>query len=99
VNTTVPEGATISGTWTAHPAADTAVTLTIQPGGSFTWQVTAKGQPRQFAGSSTFGAGVLTLVPEKMPPLVGHLTWADPTHMTFRLIGEGPESPGLSFAK
>jgi len=99
LNTTMPEGASLSGTWTAHPSDDTTVTLTMQPGGSFTWKVNAKGQPREFAGSSSFGAGVLTLVPDKMPPLVGRLSWADPDHMTFRVVGEGPESPGLSFAK
>ena len=62
----MPEGATLSGTWTAQPSADTSIALTIQPGGTFTWQVNAKGQPRQFSGTSTFGSGVLTLVPEKM---------------------------------
>src|SRR5206468_13118440 len=33
INTTVPEGATITGTWTAKPNADTSISLTIQPGG------------------------------------------------------------------
>src|SRR5262249_24202189 len=31
VNTTVPEGATISGIWTGEPNADTKISLTIQP--------------------------------------------------------------------
>jgi hypothetical protein len=95
----MPEGASLSGTWTAHPAADSTITLTIQPDGAFQWKVAGQGQDRQFAGTSTFGNGVLTLVPEDMPPLVGRLSWADPSHMTFRAVGDSPDSDGLSFSK
>jgi tetratricopeptide (TPR) repeat protein len=98
-NTAVPEGASISGTWTAEPNAETRVALTIQPGGAFNWQVTQKGQTRQFSGSSSFGGGLLTLVPEKTPPIVGRVSWTDRGHMTFRVVGDGPDAPGLSFAR
>ncbi len=64
-NTKVPEGATILGAWTAHPNADTSIAMTIEDGGKFHWKVDAKGQNRQFNGTSSFGGGILTLVPEK----------------------------------
>src|SRR5262249_11942345 len=99
VNTAVPEGATIAGTWAAQPSGDTSVTLTIQPGGAFRWEVVQKGQTRQFSGSSSFGGGVLTLVPETSQPIVGRGSWTDPSHMNFRVIGDSPDSPGLSFSK
>ncbi len=98
-NSVMPAGATIEGTWTAHPAPDSTVVLTIQPGGEFHWQFNANGQDRQFGGTATFGGGVLTLVPEKMPPMVGHLNWIDPSHMTFKVVGDPTDSPGLSFSK
>jgi hypothetical protein len=98
-NTAVPEGATISGNWTAQPNPDTRVALTIQPGGAFHWQVTVKGQTRDFSGTSNFGGGVLTLVPDKTPPIVGRVSWTDANHLTFRVIGDSPDAPGLSFAK
>jgi hypothetical protein len=97
--TAVPEGATISGTWTAEPSPDTKVALTIQPGGTFHWQVTVKGQTRQFTGTSNFGSGLLTLVPEKTPPIIGRVSWTDPDHMTFRVVGDNSGSAGLSFTK
>jgi len=97
--TTPPQGAAITGTWTAQPAADTAIALTIQPGGDFTWQVTKKGQPQQLSGKSTFGQGILTLAQDKGPALVGRVDWKDANHMNFRIVGDGPEAPGLSFAK
>jgi thioredoxin-like negative regulator of GroEL len=99
VNTAVPDGATITGTWTAEPNPDTRVVLTLQPGGAFHWQLTLKGQTRDFSGTSSFGGGMLTLVPDKTPPIVGRVSWTDPSHMTFRVMGDRPDAPGLSFTK
>lgn len=96
---TPPEGASIAGTWKAQPDADTAITLTIQPGGDFTWQVARKGKTQPFSGKSTFGDGILTLVQEPGPVLVGRVSWKDANHMTFRVVGDGPDDPGLSFSK
>ena len=98
-DTTPPTGATIDGTWTARPSPDTTIALAVQPGDTFTWQVTRKGQPQQFSGASTYGNGILTLAQEKGPALVGRVSWTDPNHMTFRIVGDGPEDPGLSFSK
>jgi tetratricopeptide (TPR) repeat protein len=98
-DTTPPEGATISGTWKAQPGPDTSIALTMEPGGTFTWRVTQKGRTQQFSGTSTFGGGVLTLAQDNGPALVGRVTWKDPSHMTFRVVGDGPTAPGLSFSK
>ena len=98
-DTTPPQGATVAGTWTASPTADCAITLTVQPGGGFTWQAAQKGQTRQFSGASTYGDGMLTLAQDKGPALVGRVGWTDATHMTFRIVGDGPDDPGLSFSK
>jgi hypothetical protein len=98
-NAMPPEGATITGAWNAQPGADTSIVLTIQPGGAFTWQVTQKGQTQQFAGVSAFGGGVLTLAQDNGTVLVGRVSWKDPANMTFRVIGDGPNDPGLSFSK
>lgn len=97
--TAPPQGASIAGSWTAEPSADCAIKLTVQPGGEFTWQVTQKGKAQQFSGSSTFGDGMLTLAQDKGPALVGRVNWKDANHMTFRIVGDGPDDPGLSFAR
>ena len=98
-NLTSPEGATISGSWSAKPNDETAITLSIQPDGAFVWKVTQKGQTRQFAGHSTFGSGILTLAQDDGPALVGRVSWKDPKQMTFKVVGGGPEDPGLTFSK
>jgi tetratricopeptide (TPR) repeat protein len=98
-DTTPPQGAAITGIWTARPAVNTSISLTVQPGGPFTWQVTQKGKTQQFSGSSTYGEGLLTLAQDKGPVLVGRVIWKDAEHMTFRVAGDGPDDPGLSFSK
>ena len=98
-DTNPPAGAEIVGTWNAQPAAGTTIALTVQPGGDFTWKVTQKGKSQQFAGTSTYGSGILTLARVEGPALVGRVSWKDPTHMTFRIVGDGPDDPGLSFSK
>jgi hypothetical protein len=99
-DTAVPAGATIAGTWNAKPAPGTSVGLTIQPAGDFTWQVNQNGKQQQFTGTSTFDNGLLTLAQSNNGPvMVGRVSWKDPNHMTFRVAGDGPEDPGLSFSK
>ena len=94
-----PQGASIAGTWSAKPSADTSIALTVQPGGTFAWKVTQKGKSHEFSGSSTYGDGILTLAQAQGPALVGRVAWADANHMTFRIVGDGPDDPGLSFSK
>ena len=42
---------------------------------------------------------MLTLVQDQGPALVGRVTWTDPSHMTFRIVGDGSNDPGLNFSK
>jgi hypothetical protein len=86
------------GNWSASPSQDNKITLTIGQDGTFTWKVNIKGQERQYAGTSTFGNGLLTLAPGQGPPMVGHVTWRDPDHFTFQVTG-GPDDPGLTFGR
>jgi tetratricopeptide (TPR) repeat protein len=98
-DTTPPQGASIAGTWNADPAAGTSIALVVKPGGVFDWQATIEGKKQQFTGTSTYGDGILTLAQDKGPALVGRLSWKDASHMTFRVVGDGPDDPGLSFTK
>ncbi len=99
-DTTPPQGATIEGNWTARPVEGTTIELAIKPGDTFDWTVTQKGKMQHFAGTSTYGNGILTLAQDKGGPvLVGRVSWQGPSEMTFRIVGDGPDDPGLKFAK
>ena len=94
-----PSGATIAGNWTAKPVEGTSIALAIEPSGAFNWDVTQSGRKQHFAGSSTYGSGILTLAQDKGPAMVGRVSWKDANHMTFRIVGDGPDDAGLSFVK
>jgi tetratricopeptide (TPR) repeat protein len=94
-----PQGASLSGTWKAQPNPDTTIELNAQPDGRFTWKVTRAGKTQDFAGTYAYRDGVLTLTQDNGPVLVGRVNWNDPTHMAFHVVGEGPQDPGLTFAK
>ena len=89
----------MEGVWSAQPDQQTAVTLTFQDSGHFTWKVAHEGQSRSLQGKIVYGNGILTLTQEQGAPIVGNVTWQDETHFTFKVPGTGPEDPGLAFAK
>jgi tetratricopeptide (TPR) repeat protein len=88
----------LAGNWTAKTAQDETITLAVGPDGTFTWKLNAKGQEREYKGTTSLGNGLLTLAPAQGPPMVGHVTWRDPDHFTFQVHG-GPDDPGLTFAR
>ncbi len=89
----------LEGTWTAHPAPDTSITLTFQDPEHFTWKVSHQGQEREFKGSSSQANGVLTLAQDQNNAMVGSINWPDDDHFQFKVLGGGPSDPGLSFTK
>jgi tetratricopeptide (TPR) repeat protein len=96
--TPVPAGE-LPGTWTANPAADTAITLTMTAPKSFVWKVDQKGKTQQFQGDYSLAEDVLTLAQPNGATLVGRLTWKDDNHFKFRLVNVSGDDPGLDFAR
>jgi hypothetical protein len=74
------------------------VELTLKPDGHFTWTVTINSNTRSFKGQYTAGSGLLTLVSEQGPAIVGRVTGVD-NGFEFKLIGSGPSDPGLTFSR
>ncbi len=95
---TVPP-AQIDGTWKASPNTDTAITLTHNPDGTFVWDVVNKGQSKPIKGKSIYKNDILALAQTDGPPLAGKITWSGTDKFNFRLVGNGPEDPGLNFTK
>ena len=89
----------IVGTWTAKPAPDVTITLSVDPAGKFSWRVAEKGGTRTLSGSSTFGNNILTLASDTGEPLVGKITMTDANAFTFQAGGGGSGDPGLAFTR
>jgi len=99
--TTPAKQGDLTGTWTAQPTGDTTITLTLPDKGHFVWKVSRQGKDQQFDGTSTYDSGILTMVQKQNNNnvLVGNVAWKDDDHFNFKLLGGGPNDPGLSFAK
>ena len=96
-----PQGK-LAGRWAATPAKDARVALAINDDGNFTWTVTRSGQPaKTITGKSTFANGVLTLAGQdgQLGALAGQVAWQDDNHMTFRVLGDPQDDPGLKFER
>jgi hypothetical protein len=90
----------LEGNWTAQPNPGTTITVTFQDKGHFVWKVSRQGKDQQFAGNSSYENGLLTLVQDQNNnTMVGHVSWKDETHFTFKVTGAGQDDPGLSFVK
>jgi hypothetical protein len=96
---TSPVPTKLVGAWTASPANDVAISLSLEQPKGFTWKVTDRGQSREFRGEATFDNDVLALAPPDQPPMVGTVTWKDDTHFQFRALGAPSSDPGLTFGK
>ena len=90
----------LEGTWTAQPATDVKITVTLSDDGRFTWKVEPAGKGQQFGGKSSYENGILTLVQDQNNnAMVGNVTWQDETHFTFKVVGGTADDPGLSFVQ
>jgi tetratricopeptide (TPR) repeat protein len=86
------------GSWTSHPSGDTTIELRIGEDGAFTWNVTAKGKPRQLTGKWSLADDLLTLAQSGQGgALVGHIAWHADNKWSFRALGTGPEDQGIVF--
>jgi hypothetical protein len=94
-----PVPAELIGTWTASPAKDVTIALSLDQNKGFTWKVTDRGQLRQFSGQATFDNGTLALAPPDQPPMVGAVSQSDGGHFVFKAMGGPPNDPGLTFGK
>jgi tetratricopeptide (TPR) repeat protein len=92
----------LTGTWTAHPSAETSITLGLTDAGHFSWKVTHQGKTQEFQGDRIYGNGLLTLAQtgqEGQPPMVGRVIWTDDDHFTFKVMAGPADDAGLAFSR
>jgi tetratricopeptide (TPR) repeat protein len=96
-----PVPANLVGAWTASPAPEVTITLTVIDDKTFGWKVVEKGQTREFKGDATFDKDkeVIALIAAEMPPMVAKVSFKDPAHFNFKAVGTPSDDPGLDFGK
>ncbi len=87
------------GAWTATPAKDVSITLTMGNDGKYSWKVNQQGKTREFKGDSTYENGILTMLQSEGPAMVGETTWKGAESFNFKVPGNAQGDPGLDFTK
>ncbi len=91
--------ATMTGRWKAQPAQGVSITLTIQEGGDYAWEVDSNGKKQSISGKAGFKDNELALFQQDGPPLVGKVTQSDANKFVFAPTGAADKAPGLTFTK
>ena len=69
------------------------------PDGKFTWKLAQKDKPQEFSGDYTVADNLLILKQNNNPVMVGQVTQLAGNRFNFKLAGDNPNDPGLTFSK
>ena len=93
------DAASLVGNWTATRADSATIKLALAGDGKFTWAVEQNGKPQQFSGTYTVADNLLVLKQGGNPMMVGQVAVLAGNRFTFKLAGDNPSDPGLTFAR
>jgi tetratricopeptide (TPR) repeat protein len=93
------DAASLVGNWTATRADGATIQLTLAGDGKFTWAVDQYGKPQRFSGTYTVADNLLILKQGNNPMMVGQVASLAGDRFNFKLAGDNPGDPGLTFAR
>ncbi len=91
--------AALVGPWKATRPDGAAISLDLTKDGKYTWTYTQKDKPRQFSGTYTIADNLLILKEGNNTVMVGQVTQLADDRFNFRMPGDNPGDPGLTFSK
>ena len=91
--------ASLAGNWTATRADNATIKLNLTGDGKFTWALDQNGKPQQFSGTYTIADNLLILKQGNNPMMVGQVTTLANNSFNFKLAGDNPNDPGLTFVR
>ena len=87
------------GVWTAKRPDGAVITLNLTKDSKYTWKFAQKGKPQEFSGDYTVADGLLILKTGGNPVMIGQVTLLPGGGFNFKLPGNNPNDPGLTFGK
>ena len=89
--------------WPANGRASRAdgvtISLDLTDDGKYTWKFAQHGKPQEFSGDYTVADNLLILKKGKSPVMIGQVTMLADERFNFKLPGDNPSDPGLTFGK
>ncbi len=93
------DAAGLVGNWTATRADSATIKLALAGDGKFTWALDQNGKPQQFSGTYTVADNLLVLKQGNNPMMVGQVAPLASNRFNFKLAGDNPSDPGLTFVR
>ena len=93
------DASSLAGNWTATRADSATIKLALAADGKFTWALDQNGKPQQFSGTYTVADNLLVLKQGNNPMMVGQVAALASDRFNFKLAGDNPSDPGLTFVR
>ena len=93
------DASSLVGNWTATRADSATIKLALAGDGKFTWALDQNGKPQQFSGTYTVADNLLVLKQGNNPMMVGQVASLAGDRFNFKLAGDNPSDPGLTFVR
>ena len=87
------------GAWKANRGSAATITLSLTQDGHYTWQYAQKDKRQEFSGTYLVTDNLLILHEGTRTMMVGQVTLLDGNRFNFRLPGDNPNDPGVTFSK
>lgn len=93
------DAAALAGNWKSTRADGATIALSLTPDGKYTWKFTQNDKPQEFSGAYTVADNLLILKQGNNPVMVGQVTLMPGNSFNFKLAGDNPNDPGLTFSR
>ena len=93
------EAAALAGQWTARRADGATIALNLAKDDKYTWNFAEHDKPQAFSGDYAVADNLLILKKGNAPVMIGQVTMLADDRFNFKLPGDNPSDPGLTFSR
>ena len=91
--------ADLAGRWTATRPDGSTIVLNLGNDSKYDWNYTNNGQAHNFAGTFSLADNLLILKQGDTPTMVGQVNMVNNRQFNFKMPGDNPNDPGLTFTR
>ncbi len=91
--------AALAGNWEASRPDGSTFAFNLTAAATYSWKYARNGQTQEFSGAYSVAEGLLILKRNGNPVMIGQITLLDANHFNFKLAGDNPADPGLTFSR
>ena len=91
--------AALAGNWEASRPDGSTFVFNLTDAATYSWKYTRGGQTQDFTGTFSVAEGLLILKRNGNPVMIGQVALSDANHFNFKLVGDNPADPGLTFSR